>query len=247
MILDTDASGFGIGAILSQVQDGYERVIAYYSRVLNKPERNYCTIRRELLALVESVKHFHHYLYGKSFSIRTDHASLRWLMSFKDLKGQLARWTERLQQYDFDVAYRKGIIHDKADGLSRRPSAEEKCKFCTKVEVQRGLSEDKVVARIVLRKDSSEDWRKAQIEDQELAMFLLAKENDLRPSWEEVSSKGLKVGFFFNGEALRESVGFLLYPELLLRVTERRTSPKLHPSRKFRAAARSSSLFFLSP
>lgn len=96
-VLDTDASNHGIGAVLSQIQNGSEKVIAYFSRVLSKTEKNYCVTRRELLAMVESMKSFHHYLYGRKFLIRTDHISLRWLMSFKDLEGQLARWMERLQ------------------------------------------------------------------------------------------------------------------------------------------------------
>lgn len=61
-VLDTDASGFGIGAVLSQVQQGQEKVIAYFSRTLSKTERNYCVTRRELLAIVVSLKTFHHYL-----------------------------------------------------------------------------------------------------------------------------------------------------------------------------------------
>jgi len=73
----------------------------YFSRVFNKLEKNYCVTRRELLAIVESLKSFHHYLYGNRFIVRTDHISLRWLMSFKNLEGQLARWLERIQQYDF--------------------------------------------------------------------------------------------------------------------------------------------------
>ena len=63
-VLDTDASGVGIGAVLSQVEDGKEGVVAYYSRALNKAERNYCLTRKELLAVVEAVKHFHHFIYG---------------------------------------------------------------------------------------------------------------------------------------------------------------------------------------
>lgn len=71
-----------------------------------------------------SLKTFHHYLYGRKFLIRTDHISLRWLISFKDLEGQLARWLERLQQYEFEIIHRKGQLHQNADGLSRRPCAE---------------------------------------------------------------------------------------------------------------------------
>jgi len=86
LILDT--SNFGIGVVLSQKQNGKEKVISYFSRVLSKAERNYCVMRRKLLSIVESIKSFHQYLYGRKFLIRTDHM---WLMSFKDLKSQLAR------------------------------------------------------------------------------------------------------------------------------------------------------------
>lgn len=99
-VLDTDASNCGVGAVLSQVQDGQERVIEYFSKTLQKAERNYCVTRKELLAVVLATKHFHHYLFGRQFLLRTDHASLRWLYNFKEPEGQTARWLERLQQYD---------------------------------------------------------------------------------------------------------------------------------------------------
>ena len=76
-ILDTDASNHGIGAVLSQVQDSVEKPKTFASRTLTKAERNYCVTRRELLAIVEFVKHFRHYLQGPKFRMRTDHAPLR--------------------------------------------------------------------------------------------------------------------------------------------------------------------------
>ncbi|GBM70788.1 Retrovirus-related Pol polyprotein from transposon 297 [Araneus ventricosus] len=90
-ILDTDTSNEGIGAVLSQNIGNEERVIAYFSKSLGKPERNYCVTRKELLAIVKSIEHFHHYLYGQKFLLRTDHASLRWLLNFKKPEGQIAR------------------------------------------------------------------------------------------------------------------------------------------------------------
>ena len=66
-ILDTDASAVGVGGVLSQVQGEQERVIAYYSKTLSPAERNYCVTRRELLAVIKSVKHFRPYLYGQQF------------------------------------------------------------------------------------------------------------------------------------------------------------------------------------
>ena len=120
-IIDCDASGTGIGAVLAQVQNGTERVLAYYSRVLSRPEQRYCVTRRELLAVVAAVKQFHHYIYGQPVLVRTDHGALRWLLSFKNPEGQVARWIEILQTYNLTIENRPGSQHRNADGLSRRP------------------------------------------------------------------------------------------------------------------------------
>ncbi|KAJ8346760.1 hypothetical protein SKAU_G00281610 [Synaphobranchus kaupii] len=121
MILDTDASDVGIGAVLSQVQQGSERVLAYGSHKLSKTEQNYCTTRRELLAVVEFTSHFRQYLLGRPSIVRTDHSSLRWLTKMKEPEGQLARWLERLGEYNFEIIHRPGHLHSNADSLSRRP------------------------------------------------------------------------------------------------------------------------------
>ncbi|CAH8628181.1 unnamed protein product [Schistosoma guineensis] len=121
-ILDTDASSSAIGAVLSQVaRDGHERVIAYASRRLDKTEARYSTTRREMLALVKFLQHFRHYLLGKPFRVRTDHRALQWLRSFREPEGQVARWQERLQEFDFTCEYRPGNRHANADALSRIP------------------------------------------------------------------------------------------------------------------------------
>ncbi len=88
-LLDTDVN-FAIGCVSCQMQDGDEKVIAYGSRSLQKPERNYCVTRRELLAIVEFLKRYRHYLCGSCVKVRTDHGSLRWLCNFKNPEGQLA-------------------------------------------------------------------------------------------------------------------------------------------------------------
>ena len=119
-ILDTDASQYAIGGVLSQIQNGKERVIAYASQTLSRSQRNYCTTYRELLAVVNFVKHFKHYLLGRNFTIRTDHSSLRWLLNFKDTDGIVARWLMSLQSFDFTIVHRRGIDHGNADALSRK-------------------------------------------------------------------------------------------------------------------------------
>ena len=118
-VLDTDASNKAMGGEISQIQDGVERVIAYASSSFSKEERNYCTTKRELLAVIRMMEKFRHYLWGRHFTVRTDHGSLRWLSNFKDSDGMLARWLVRLGQYDFEIIHREGTKHLNADGLSR--------------------------------------------------------------------------------------------------------------------------------
>ncbi|KII73289.1 Transposon Tf2-8 polyprotein [Thelohanellus kitauei] len=119
-ILDTDASNSAIGAVLSQQYGNCEKVIAYASRSLSNSEINYGTTKKEMLALVWSIKHFRAYLLGAKFILRTDHMSLKWLRNFREPEGQIARWLEILSNYNFDVVHRKGGLHANADALSRK-------------------------------------------------------------------------------------------------------------------------------
>ncbi len=119
-ILDTDASNHAMGAVLSQVTDGEERVVAYASKAFSKSEKNYCTTKKELLAVVHFARLFRPYLLGRHFIVRTDHASLQWLRNLRDVEGQLARWVMSLQEFDFQVQHRPGTRHGNADALSRR-------------------------------------------------------------------------------------------------------------------------------
>ena len=120
-ILDTDASLDGIGGVLSQVQDGRERIICCASRVLTPAERNYDTTRRELLAVVTFCLRFKHYLYGAMFVLRTDHSALRWLFHSFETSAQSMRWITKLADFPMLVVHRPGHLHSNADALSRRP------------------------------------------------------------------------------------------------------------------------------
>ena len=84
LVLDTDASDGSIGCVLSQRQAGHEKVIAYASRCLDRREVNYCVTRKELLAIVYSLRYFKQYLLGRKFVIRTDHSALTWLRRTPD-------------------------------------------------------------------------------------------------------------------------------------------------------------------
>ena len=123
-IVDTDASDYGIGGVLSQCIEGTEHVIAYYSKSLNPAQQKYCTTRRELLAVVSTLDHFKGYVWGPKFIVRTDHAALVWLKNLKNIQGMLARWLAKLQQFHFDIIHRPGTQHGNADGLSRCPQCD---------------------------------------------------------------------------------------------------------------------------
>lgn len=186
-ILDADASNNGIGGILSQVQDGKERVVAYFSKALSKPERNYCVTRKELLAIIKSIEHFHKYLYGRHFHLRTDHAALRWLLNFRNPEGQLARWIERLQSYDFSIEHRAGKIHSNADALSRRPCRED-CKYCNRAEEKEPALKLNQI-RMSAAQINSDKIREGQQEDPDICIILQAMAAGRRPPWKDVSNQ----------------------------------------------------------
>ena len=200
-ILDTDASNVGIGAVLSQNHNGMEHVVAYASKSLTKAERNYSVTRRELLAIVTFTNHFRQYLLGREFVLRTDHHSLSWLRNFKNPDGQLARWLERLAEYNFRIEHRAGCKHNNADSLSRYPV------------------QDDIVTAVVSGNDntpftlffySPADIRHLQLEDNTLSQVLLAKEQQHRPSRDVTSGYGIHTRKLFQmWDQLEVSQGIL--------------------------------------
>jgi len=103
LYVDTDASNEGLGAVLSQEQDGEIRVLVYASRTLTQPERRYNTTRKELLAVVYGLKQFKQYLLGPQFVLRTDHAALRSWRRTPEPRGQQGRWLDLIEQFTFTI------------------------------------------------------------------------------------------------------------------------------------------------
>ena len=122
-VLETDASGVGLGAVLAQEQpDGSVRPIAYASRTLQQHEQNYGVTELEALGVVWAVRHFRHYLYGNRCDVFTDHEALKTLLNTPHPSGKLARWGLSLQELDLHIHYRPGPKNNNADALSRYPT-----------------------------------------------------------------------------------------------------------------------------
>ena len=215
-ILDTDASGYAIGGVLSQLQRDetgaeVERVIAYASRRLQGREQRYCARKRELLAIVHFVKHFDVYLRGPAITIRTDHASLKYIKTLKELPDQFARWIMTLENYHYSIEVRKGVLHSNADTLSRYACCDGKNCMCSGVAEleERGNYQDDYdpdnpdttertrVSAIKFGPEwSTEEMAHAQSEDADIAPLYRAKKaGEQRPDYNDISggSPALKL------------------------------------------------------
>ena len=120
-VLQTDASYIGIGAVLSVMKGGEERLVGYFSKKLLPAERNYTASELECLAVVRAADHFAVHLLGPNhFTLVTDHRALTALKTSNKLNGHLMRWAMAQQTYNFNVEYRKGAQNGNVDGLSRQ-------------------------------------------------------------------------------------------------------------------------------
>lgn len=127
LYLTTDASEYGVGAVLSHKIDG--EPISFASGTLNSAQRNYSQVEKEALAIIYAVKKFHKFLYGRKFVLITDHQPLKFV--FDPLKripvtanARLQRWALLLSGYNYEISYRKGTLLGNADALSRLPLPE---------------------------------------------------------------------------------------------------------------------------
>ena len=138
--------GGGEGGVLSQIQNGHERVIAYMSKSMNQHEQNSCTTRKELLAAIIAIKTFHSYLYGQEILLWTDNMAVKWLRSLKAPTGQTFRLLQQLETYNMTTEHNAEKSHVRVDALSRKP-----CKVCQLQEAlntAEGLSEEHVCCTV---------------------------------------------------------------------------------------------------
>lgn len=122
LVINTDASGYAVGATLSQDQGNGLQPIAFLSKKMSEAEKKYPVHEQELLAVILALREWRHHLYGTKFRIQTDHQSLTYLKTQPQLSGRQTRWLDTIADFDFDkIEYIEGKSNVVADGLSRRP------------------------------------------------------------------------------------------------------------------------------
>ncbi len=119
--LDVDWSSKGVGAILSQKEGRFEKVIAYASKSLTKAQRKFHLMEGECYALIWGVMHFRQYLHRSHFILRTDHKPFEWLATVSNANGRKGRWVDMLQDFSFKIIHRPGLKHTNVNALSKNP------------------------------------------------------------------------------------------------------------------------------
>ena len=204
----TDASDVGIGGVLSQADEqGEEVVIAFYSKTLDKAQRNYAANEREALACMLAIEHWEPLLLGRHFTLRTDHQALETMLKNPKTRresSKFPRWLQRLQEFDYDIQYLPGLENKLPDYLSRlRERADSlQVKAITQGALRDAYKEDPFAEELVVtvRQGTWGPWKKGN----PLSRIFYGLRQQLHTSPEGFVMKGRRI--WVPGTALRRQI-----------------------------------------
>ncbi len=171
--LDVDWSPKGVGAILSQNEGKFEKVVAYASKSLTEAQRKFHPMEGECYALIWGIMHFRQYLHMNHFILRTDHKPLEWLATVFDAHGRRGRWIDMLQDFSFRIVHRPGLRHTNVDALSRNPvgPAMDDDDFCEEIQDIENAQTDTPVEEgklLFVQTGKETEWLGVRRKDREL-------------------------------------------------------------------------------
>ena len=183
-----------------------ELPVAYISKAFSKSERNYSVSEKELYAIVASMEHFKHYLYGKKFTVYSEHKPLSWLLTCEKPSQQLARWLIRIERLNFEIVYREGPKNGNVDGFSRMPADVK-----DNPDQRNGQEEangDYIICNLSV--DDSINLFDDQLKQQQLA------DSDIKWIYEHVKNHGQNKPEFNSFDTLNQQVFFSVNDSFLI-------------------------------
>ena len=230
LVIHTDASNYGLGAVLSVIKDGQEHVVHYAIRQLKDSEAKYAPIKKECLAIIYALKTFHYYIYGKTnFDVITDHCPLTYLKSMDPKCQLLQRWILIMQTYNFTITHRAGSKNGNADALSRCPiswdteEGKEICPTFAEVNEVTEENEEAILPEAERNEEALDELAYQQDGDEELRMIKDLVETGVLP---EGCENGNKLKHYANQCVIDKGVLYELWKPKKGRAKKQLVVPK---------------------